>query len=170
VLLLLADVLLPVPSSLVMLANGAVFGVGAGALLSIVGTVGATVLGVMVGRGGRGVAARFMTNDDYVRSRKLLDRWGVFALIITRPVPVLAETTAITCGLGQFSLTSAALAGAVGAIPASVVYALAGSAVVGALDFSLIFLCVIGLGGIAFAIETWRRKRAASASPTHLAR
>jgi uncharacterized membrane protein YdjX (TVP38/TMEM64 family) len=52
--LLVGDVVLPVPSSLVMLAHGALFGVVLGALLSLVGTVGAALVGVWIGRrGGR---------------------------------------------------------------------------------------------------------------------
>ncbi len=48
--LLIGDVVLPVPSSLVMLAHGALFGAGLGTLLSLLGTVGAAVAGVWIGR------------------------------------------------------------------------------------------------------------------------
>ena len=42
--LLVADVLIPVPASLVMIANGAAYGILAGAALSLLGSVGATWL------------------------------------------------------------------------------------------------------------------------------
>jgi uncharacterized membrane protein YdjX (TVP38/TMEM64 family) len=52
--LLVADVLLPVPSSLVMVAHGALFGVALGTLLSLTGSVGAALFGFAIGRrGGR---------------------------------------------------------------------------------------------------------------------
>src|ERR1700741_1807610 len=53
--LLAADVFLPVPSSAVMLAHGALFGVWTGALLSIVGSLGAAAVGFGVGWAGNDV-------------------------------------------------------------------------------------------------------------------
>jgi len=50
--LLIADVLLPVPSSLVMVAHGALFGVALGTLLSLLGSVGAALFGFAIGRRG----------------------------------------------------------------------------------------------------------------------
>ena len=54
VALLVADVAVPVPASLVMLAHGALFGLLPGAALSLLGGVGATAVGFAVGRRGRG--------------------------------------------------------------------------------------------------------------------
>src|SRR5919112_3383783 len=53
--LLVADVLLPVPSSLVMVAHGALFGVTGGTLLSLLGSVGAALFGFAIGRRGGGL-------------------------------------------------------------------------------------------------------------------
>jgi uncharacterized membrane protein YdjX (TVP38/TMEM64 family) len=50
--LLLADVVLPVPSSAVMVAHGALFGVVGGTLLSVGGSTGATLVGFSLGRRG----------------------------------------------------------------------------------------------------------------------
>src|SRR5215210_9077073 len=50
--LLIADVLLPVPSSLVMVAHGALFGVLVGTLLSLLGSMGAAMFGFWLGRRG----------------------------------------------------------------------------------------------------------------------
>ena len=50
--LLVADVALPVPSSLVMIAHGALFGVVWGTLLSLLGNVGAGMVGFALGRRG----------------------------------------------------------------------------------------------------------------------
>ena len=40
--LLVADVILPVPSSLIMVANGAFFGIALGTILSLIGSLGAS--------------------------------------------------------------------------------------------------------------------------------
>src|SRR6185369_16459298 len=52
VLLLVADIWLPIPSSIIMTANGALFGVPLGTLLSITGSVGASLVGFGMGRAG----------------------------------------------------------------------------------------------------------------------
>jgi uncharacterized membrane protein YdjX (TVP38/TMEM64 family) len=52
--LLVIDVILPVPSSLVMVAHGGHFGVVIGTLLSAIGSIGAALVGFALGRwGGR---------------------------------------------------------------------------------------------------------------------
>ncbi|MGH3982897.1 MAG: hypothetical protein ACRDST_09520, partial [Pseudonocardiaceae bacterium] len=48
--LLIADVVLPVPSSVVMIAYGALFGVVGGASLALVGSLGAAMAGYAIGR------------------------------------------------------------------------------------------------------------------------
>ena len=59
--LLVADVLLPVPSSLVMMAHGALFGVLGGTLLSLVGCTGASLFGFWLGRRGGKLFERLVT-------------------------------------------------------------------------------------------------------------
>src|SRR5262245_9136493 len=59
--LLIADVLLPVPSSLVMVAHGALFGVVIGTLLSLLGSVGAALFGFAIGRRGGRLLERIVT-------------------------------------------------------------------------------------------------------------
>src|SRR5882672_1365195 len=96
--LLIADVLLPVPSSLVMVAHGALFGVLLGTILSLIGSVGAALFGFAIGRRGGRLMERLVSVQERTRANDLLQRWGVLAIIVTRPVPLLAETVAIMAG------------------------------------------------------------------------
>src|SRR5215211_6626130 len=50
--LLVVDVVLPVPSNLVMIAHGALFGVAIGTFLSLVGSIGAALVGFAIGQRG----------------------------------------------------------------------------------------------------------------------
>jgi uncharacterized membrane protein YdjX (TVP38/TMEM64 family) len=88
VTLLIADVLLPVPSSLVMVAHGALFGVVLGTLLSLLGSIGAALFGFAIGRRGGKLLERVVTPAERVRADKMLARWGTLAVIVTRPVPL----------------------------------------------------------------------------------
>src|SRR5678815_825922 len=98
--LLIADVVLPVPSSIVMVAHGALFGVLWGTMLSLVGSVGAAVFGFAIGR-----------------------RGGTLAIIVTRPVPLLAETVAIMAGASSMSWRAIILASIAGSLPPALLYA-----------------------------------------------
>jgi uncharacterized membrane protein YdjX (TVP38/TMEM64 family) len=126
--LLTVDVLLPVPSSVVMVAHGAVFGLLPGAGLSLLGGVGATLVGFLLGRRGRSAVERVTTSAQRHRADRLLSRWGAAALLITRPVPVVAETVAVLAGTSSMRWPVAAIAGAAGTVAPAVLYAAAGAA------------------------------------------
>jgi uncharacterized membrane protein YdjX (TVP38/TMEM64 family) len=125
--LLIADVFIPVPSSLVMVAHGALFGVAAGTALSLVGSVGATLLGFALGRRGGGILARLVTPAEKARADELLRKYGTLAILVTRPLPLLAETVAILAGASPMGWGRMTLAAAAGAFPASLLYALTGA-------------------------------------------
>lgn len=125
--LLVADVVLPVPSSAVMIAHGALFGVAVGGLLSLVGAVGAAALGFALGRRGSRLLERMVSAGTKARADALLERWGALAIVVTRPIPLLAETTAILAGASRMSWARLLGASAGGVLPASVLYALAGA-------------------------------------------
>lgn len=127
VLLLVADVLLPVPSSLVMIANGAVFGIAIGAVLSMVGRVAAFAAGYLVGSLG---LRRFGPRDDGTVKRLLSDRAWI-GIAFTRPIPVLSETVAIMAGAAALPFGRSLFAAFAGSIPESVILAAAGAAVFG---------------------------------------
>src|SRR5215216_6523887 len=74
--LLIADVVLPVPSSIVMVAHGALFGVLWGTVLSLIGSVGAAVFGFAIGRRGGGILERVVTPAERARASSILARWG----------------------------------------------------------------------------------------------
>jgi uncharacterized membrane protein YdjX (TVP38/TMEM64 family) len=127
VALLISDVFLPVPSSLVMVAHGALFGVAVGAGLSLLGSVGATALGFYVGRRGGPLLARMVTEGEKARADAILKKWGALAVVITRPIPLLAETTAILAGASPMGWGIMLVASVAGSAPAALLYALTGA-------------------------------------------
>ncbi len=155
--LLVADVLLPVPSSLVMVAHGAFFGVIGGTLLSLTGSVGASLFGFWIGRRGGSLLERAVTPDARARADYLLRRWGATAFIVTRPVPLLAETVAVMAGASSMGWGRAALAALVGSLPPAVLYALTGAAVANfqstALMFGFVLLVAGGFWLVARLVE-----------------
>jgi uncharacterized membrane protein YdjX (TVP38/TMEM64 family) len=146
VALLTADVVLPVPSSGVMLLNGLLFGVWAGAALSLLGSLGCAAFGFWIGRAGSPWMRRLVTPEEHERASRLLERWGVLAIVATRPVPVLAETVAILAGASRMRWSTALLASFAGAVPAALAYAIAGSAAASLRAGTLVFGGVVLLG------------------------
>lgn len=153
--LLVADVVLPVPSSLVIVAHGALFGVAVGTLLSLLGSVGAALLGFAVGRRGGPLLSRLVSTEERERADRLLTRWGALAIVVTRPVPLLAETTAILAGaspLGWGRLTLAALAGSV---PGALLYSLTGALAASFHSSALVFGTVLLVAALFWLIGRW---------------
>jgi len=148
VALLVADVFLPVPSSLVMVAHGAFFGVAGGALLSLVGSVAAALTGFAVGRAGNRAIRRLVTPAEHARAGALLERWGVVAIAVTRPVPILAETVAILAGSSPLTWRQTAIASAAGSIVPSIVYAWAGAHAKEAGNHAVIFGGVLAVTAV----------------------
>jgi uncharacterized membrane protein YdjX (TVP38/TMEM64 family) len=152
--LLAGDVLLPVASSLVMVANGALFGLLPGAALSVLGGVGATLVGFLLGRQGRGVVERVTTPEQRRRADRLLDRWGPVAVAGSRAVPVLGETVAVLAGTSPMRWYVAAGAGLLGTVAPALLYSAAGARGGGAVVTVLVFALVAGLGLLLGAVLT----------------
>lgn len=125
--LLVVDVLLPVPSSLVMIAHGALFGVAGGALLSLAGGTAAAAAAFALGRRGRAPLHRLVPAEERRRADDLLSRWGNLAVVVSRPVPILAESVAILAGTSPLPWRRFLLAAALGNLPASLLYAITGA-------------------------------------------
>lgn len=146
VTLLVVDVALPVPSSLVMVAHGALFGIVGGTVLSMVGSLGAFVLAFALGRGGAPVVARVVSDEGRRRADQLLARWGPVAILLTRPVPILAETVAFAAGASPVRWRGALVAATLGYLPPAAAYAMAGTAAPPLPDPALVVLAVLALG------------------------
>ncbi|MDP9021450.1 MAG: VTT domain-containing protein [Actinomycetota bacterium] len=143
--LLVADVVLPVPSSAVMVTHGALFGVAVGAALSLTGGVGATLVAFVIGRRGQRLVDRIVPTDQRQRADRLLARYGLLAIVVTRPLPMLAETTAIVAGTSRLRLGPALLAGAAGNLVPAAVYAVTGAVAASFVDQTVMFLLVVAV-------------------------
>ncbi len=148
--LLLVDVVLPVPSSLVMIAHGALFGLTVGTGLSLLGSTGATMVGYMLGRRGGQFLVRDVSEDDRREANTLVHRWGLLAIIVTRPVPLLAETTAIMAGISAMRWWVVLIGAIIGSLPAALLYAFTG-ALATSMESGLIAFGLV----LAMAAGTW---------------
>ncbi len=166
--LLVADVVLPVPSSLVMILHGVLFGVVGGTLLSRAGSLGAALFGFWIGRRGGPLLARLVPEDERRRADALLQAWGDLAIIVTRPVPILAETMAILAGASPMGWGRLLLATLAGSIPAALLYALTGATARSLDNAALVFSLVLLVAGLFWALGRWLRRPAAPPPPASI--
>ncbi len=151
--LLIADVVLPVPASVVMVAHGALFGVVGGAALSLLGSVGAAVAGYGLGRyAGPPLLRSVCSEAEHARADRFVRRWGALAVAASRPVPLLAETVAVAAGASSLGVARTLGSAAVGAVPGAVLYAWAGAAGAGAPSGLLVFGAVLALATVLWLI------------------
>ncbi|GGO29593.1 hypothetical protein GCM10008949_23340 [Deinococcus humi] len=144
--LLVADVALPVPSSAVMVAYGALYGVAFGTLLSLVGSVGAALAGWALGRHGGRWLSRLVPAKSQAEAQRWIARWGLLAVTLSRPVPLLAESVAILAGTSALPWWQVGLAAALGSLPAAVLYAVTGAFAVTGSWFWLPGLLLVSTG------------------------
>ena len=150
--LLIADVFLPIPASLIMIANGAIYGPWLGAFLSLLGGVGATMTGYFLGRAGEQKVSRWMGAEERAQAKAFFDKWGLLAVVVSRPIPLLSETVAIMAGLSKWSIGLTLLSGILGFLPVVIIYALSG-AFASQQDYGLFtFFIVMALGGITWLL------------------
>jgi uncharacterized membrane protein YdjX (TVP38/TMEM64 family) len=146
--LLFADVLLPIPSSLIMIANGALFGIVAGTILSLIGCLCGSLFGFWLGRHGKALFARFVPLEEQRRADKLLADWGWLAIIITRPFPLLAETTVIMAGASTMMWQTMLLTSLAGSLPIALLYSLTGATAMSFDSLTLSFSLALVMAGI----------------------
>lgn len=164
--LLAIDIFIPVPSSIVMVLSGAVFGVWWGSLLAFMGSVGGEWLGFELARRyGSSWFSRFIgSEDERDRLDRILATHGVAAIAITRALPVVMETMSVVAGLSSMPRKTFLIASAIGTAPIVVIYAYAGavSRSSGSVVPAVVILIAVAAGG-----WTWYRAiRTAPSSST----
>lgn len=162
--LLVADALLPVPSSLVMIALGGLYGVWLGAALALVGRIGMALLGFAVGRRGGPLLARLVPESAQARGAQLVRRWGAAAIVVTRPVPLVGETVVVMAGAGGMTWRRATVAAIVGSVPEAVLYAWAGAGASRLADGIVVWVALLALAVAVWTIGLLADRRLAAVS------
>ncbi len=153
--LLVVDVVAPVPASIIMMANGMLFGPIGGTLLSLAGGMGAALVGYWIGTRGEHMGKRWLGDASWAQAHSFFRNYGVMAVIVSRPIPILAEAVSIIAGLSQMPTRKFLPAALAGLSPTAVVYAVAGAYAL-ELDKGLfIFLTVMALAGAVWVVGKW---------------
>jgi uncharacterized membrane protein YdjX (TVP38/TMEM64 family) len=125
--LLTLDLFLPVPSSILMILSGAILGLHLGWLVALVGAMGSALLGFgLCRRWGKPVFDRVAGPVDTDRITRFFERHGLWAILLSRSVPMLTEIVSCLAGLSAMRFRLFFLVSLAGTWPLCVVYAWAG--------------------------------------------
>jgi uncharacterized membrane protein YdjX (TVP38/TMEM64 family) len=126
--LLMADLLLPIPGTIVMSALGAVYGFWIGGLLSAIGSMLAGMSGYGVGRFFKeSFAKRWLGEKDFEKGKSLFERGGAWVVAMSRALPILPEVLACMAGLLRMPFGKFVIALACGSVPMGFLFAWIGA-------------------------------------------
>lgn len=157
--LLAGDILLPVPSSIASTACGMLFGVVGGTLVSWLGMVVSCVAGFWLARlFGRPFVRRFAGASDVARMEALNARFGAWAIVLARPIPVLAEASVLVVGLGALPFRRFMVLCSLSNLGISLLYAVAGAYAAGIRSFLPALAASVALPWVLMSLTNRRNK------------
>ena len=160
VLLLAADVVLPIPSTFVIAGLGAAMGIGLGTALAALGLTLGCGFGYWLGRSlGQGFAERTINFEDLGYIRSQLERHGTWILGACRPVPVLAEASVVVAGVAGLPAGKVLLVTTLANIGVAAVYAFLGASAETRIGFAGAVIGAVALPVAAmFVARAWKNR------------
>jgi uncharacterized membrane protein YdjX (TVP38/TMEM64 family) len=124
---LAADILLPVPSSMVATLGGAELGIALGTLCAFLGMTAGSLAGWWLGAtaGARALARLDVADREALERRQ--QRLGPLLVVLTRPLPLVAEAAALVAGGTGMPLRDFLPAAASGNLAIALVWSAAGA-------------------------------------------
>ncbi len=125
--LLLLDLALPIPATVVMAALGYLYGPWIGGLLGAGGSFASGVVAYWLCRlAGDKYAQRLLGPKDYARGRRIFGQAGGWIVVLSRWLPVFPEVISCMAGLNRMPVLRFHIALLCSALPMGFVYALIG--------------------------------------------
>jgi uncharacterized membrane protein YdjX (TVP38/TMEM64 family) len=151
-ILLASDIVLPVPSSIISTGAGFLLGFFYGTIVSFAGMTLGCLIGYVLGKGS-GRVMRWLDIETRLRMERFFKRSGKWAIIIARPIPVLAEATVFFAGISKMNFTAFAWTTSLSNLGISMVYATVGSYSISVNSVLLAFSGAILLPAAGFLFE-----------------
>ena len=128
-LLLIADLILPIPATGIMAALGHVYGVGIGGAVGALGSTLAGMLGYTIARLlGANAVARIANEREREQFQSFFDKWGGAGIIISRALPILPEVMSVLAGLASMSSLRFTVSILLGTVPTAFFFSSIGHA------------------------------------------
>jgi uncharacterized membrane protein YdjX (TVP38/TMEM64 family) len=126
--LLTIDILVPVPSSIISTAGGYFLGFEIGTLVSFIGMTLNCIIGYLLGsKIVNPISKKFVGASEISKLEILQKKYGDWIIIISRAVPVLAESSIFMAGIGRMPLNRFILMILFSNLGVSIVYSFIGA-------------------------------------------
>jgi uncharacterized membrane protein YdjX (TVP38/TMEM64 family) len=150
--LLALDVFLPVPSSIVSTGAGVLLGFWRGTVVIFAGMVIGCAIGYAFGARAAGAARKLVGEDSLAKAGQVMERHGSWALVICRPIPVLAESSIVFAGLVRSPVAPFAWLTTLSNLGIAIAYAAVGAFSMKTESFLWTFAGAIALPGLAMLL------------------
>jgi membrane protein DedA with SNARE-associated domain len=151
---LAADIFLPIPSSIVSTLAGTLLGFPQGLAASWVGMSLGSVLGYWFGAtAGRAVIEKAAGPKDLDRAADLHNRFGSWSIVLSRPIPVLAEASVIAAGFSRMPIQRFMVLNALANLGISAAYSYTGATAADRGSFLLAFAGAIGIPAVGLILN-----------------
>jgi uncharacterized membrane protein YdjX (TVP38/TMEM64 family) len=158
VALLVADLIFPIPGTIVMSALGAVYGFWLGGFLASLGSFLAGLAGYGVGRFFQETKAkRWLGEKDFEKGRALFTRGGALMIALSRAVPIIPEVLACMAGLLRMPFKSFCVAMLCGSVPMGFLFAWIGTLGRDSPSWALAFS--LGIPALLWSLAAWWNKK-----------
>ena len=121
--ILTSDILLPVPSSIVMYLNGYVLGGILGSCISLLSLLTSSIIGYYIGK----LTSIGLREKSEKGTNTILAKYGTLSILITRGIPILSESICIVCGYNKVPMKHYLIFNLLGYAPLCLIYAVCGS-------------------------------------------
>jgi uncharacterized membrane protein YdjX (TVP38/TMEM64 family) len=158
VFLLVIDVVVPIPSSIVCTAAGIFMGIAAGTLAAWIGLTGTVVASYLIGRYATKPAEIIIGTKEFELLQRFHQRHGLWLLIAMRPVPILSEASVLFAGISRLPLVPVLLATGLANIIVAALYVALGAWGRETDAFMPAFGLSIALSAVFMGIARWRSK------------
>ena len=150
-LMVAESVFIPVPITIIMVANGLVFGLWGGVLVSLTGGLLGALAAYIIGRHfGRALVGRILPAASLQAADRLMAKHGKWAIVLERWIPgIPGDPMSYAAGLTHVPPATFLLLTSAGLLPANLVTAYVGVEVAG--DVPLAYW----LGGLAVIAAVW---------------
>lgn len=157
VALMIVHTVVPFPAELLAAANGMLFGAVSGSLLTWLGGLAGAASGYAVGwLFARWLARRLGYAEGLARMRHLVERHGTAGLVAVRLLPVIPfNVVDYAAGMLHLSRWTFAWTTAVGILPWSVLLAVGGTQVIGAMRREAVAMTILVAMAVLLVVTAW---------------
>ncbi len=132
IVMAIQGLLVPIPSELILLASGMIWGFWIGGIMGVIGSMAAGLLCYYIAyKGGRPLAEKFVGESALNMADNFIEKYGTGAIFVARLLPFVAfDPISYISGVLKYPIKKYTLATFIGSIPRAFFYAFLGAALI----------------------------------------